>query len=151
MKMQKEWIPVWLQDPHKWRPGTKMPTFRLDQEEIKAIAAFIWQSGVQGELKTNPPGDPAKGKEAFETRGCMACHSMGEGNGQAGRYVRREPQPRRRKGQLRLPGALDSQSARAHCARTVRSRKRSHRRRLQRKRVCRTCSISSTPLPERWA
>ena len=23
MKMHKEWIPVWLQDPHKWRPGTK--------------------------------------------------------------------------------------------------------------------------------
>ena len=84
MKMHKEWLPVWLQDPHKWRPGTKMPTFRLDQDEIKAIAAFVWQSGVQGELKTNPQGDPAKGKEAFETRGCMACHSMGEGNDKQG-------------------------------------------------------------------
>jgi cytochrome c2 len=84
VKMHKEWLPVWLQDPHKWRPGTKMPTFRLDQDEIKAIAAFVWQSGVQGELKTNPQGDPAKGKEAFETRGCMACHSMGEGNDKQG-------------------------------------------------------------------
>jgi cytochrome c2 len=84
MKMRKEWIPVWLQDPHKWRPGTKMPTFRLDPDEIQAIGAYIWQSGVQGELKTNPQGDPAKGKEAFETRGCMACHSMGEGNDKQG-------------------------------------------------------------------
>jgi len=84
MKIHKEWIPVWLQDPHKWRPGTKMPTFRLDPDEIKAIGAFIWQSGVQGELKNNPQGDPAKGKEAFETRGCMACHSMGEGNDKQG-------------------------------------------------------------------
>src|SRR5581483_7160702 len=84
MKIHKEWIPVWLQDPHKWRPGTKMPTFRLDPDEIKAIGAFIWQSGVQGELKNNPQGDQAKGKEAFETRGCMACHSMGEGNDKQG-------------------------------------------------------------------
>ncbi len=84
MKMHKEWIPVWLEDPHKWRPGTKMPTFRLDQEEIHAIAAFIWQSGATGNLPSQPPGDPVKGKEAFETRGCMACHSMGEGSGRQG-------------------------------------------------------------------
>ncbi|MBZ5728105.1 MAG: cytochrome c [Acidobacteriia bacterium] len=80
MKLRKEWLPVWLKDPHAWREGTKMPTFRLDDDEIKAIAAFIWQSGVQGApLPQQKPGDPEKGKEAFETRGCMACHSMGEG------------------------------------------------------------------------
>ena len=84
MKMHKEWIPVWLEDPHKWRPGTKMPTFRLDPEEIHAIGAFIWQSGVTGNLPSQPKGDPVKGKEAFETRGCMACHSMGEGNERQG-------------------------------------------------------------------
>ena len=50
MKLRKEWIPVWLKDPHAWREGTKMPTFRLDDDEIHAIAAFIWQSGVQGTL-----------------------------------------------------------------------------------------------------
>ena len=79
MKMHKEWLPVWLKDPHAWRPGTKMPTFRLDDGEIRAVAAFIWQSGVTGDLPQQPAGDPEKGKEAFETRGCMACHSMGEG------------------------------------------------------------------------
>ena len=78
MKMHKEWLPVWIKNPHLWRPGTKMPTFRLDDGEVKAIAAFIWQSGVTGDLPHQPAGDPEKGKEAFETRGCMACHSMGE-------------------------------------------------------------------------
>src|SRR4029077_9648558 len=29
-------------------------------------------------------GDPEKGKEALETRGCMACHSMGEGGQKQG-------------------------------------------------------------------
>lgn len=84
MKIHKEWLPVWIRDPHMWRPGTKMPTFRLDDGEVKAIAAFVWQSGVTGDLKQQPPGDPAKGKESFETRGCMACHSMGEGNQKQG-------------------------------------------------------------------
>jgi cytochrome c1 len=84
MKLNKEWIPVWLKDPHAWREGTKMPTFRLDDDEIRAIAAFIWQSGVEGELPQQKPGDPEKGKEAFETRGCMACHSMGEGGTKQG-------------------------------------------------------------------
>jgi len=84
MKMHKEWLPVWIKDPHLWRPGTKMPTFRLDDGEVKAIAAFIWQSGVTGDLPHQPAGDPEKGKEAFETRGCMACHSMGEGGEKQG-------------------------------------------------------------------
>jgi cytochrome c2 len=84
MKLRKEWIPEWLKDPHAWREGTKMPSFRLDQEEIRAIAAFIWQSGVQSDLPSQKPGDPEKGREAFETRGCMACHSMGEGGQKQG-------------------------------------------------------------------
>jgi cytochrome c551/c552 len=84
MKLKKEWIPVWLKDPHGWREGTKMPTFRLDDGEIKAISAFIWQSGVTGQVAQQKPGDPEKGREAFETRGCMACHSMGEGGQKQG-------------------------------------------------------------------
>src|SRR6266478_1186460 len=84
VKMHKEWLPVWIENPNHWRPGTKMPTFRLDKDEVQAIAAFVWQSGVTGTLATNPQGDPEKGKEAFETRGCMACHSMGEGAAKEG-------------------------------------------------------------------
>ena len=84
VKLRKEWIPVWLKDPHVWREATKMPTFRLDEYEIRAIAALIWQSGVEGQLPQQKPGDPEKGREAFETRGCMACHSMGEGGQKQG-------------------------------------------------------------------
>jgi cytochrome c2 len=84
VKLRKEWIPEWLKDPHQWRPGTKMPTFRLDDGEIRAISAFLWQAGVKAELPPQKPGDAARGKEAFETRGCMACHSMGEGAAKQG-------------------------------------------------------------------
>jgi cytochrome c551/c552 len=80
VKLRKEWIPVWIKDPHEFRATTKMPTFRLQEEEIRAIAAFIWQSGVAGKLPEQAKGDAGRGKELFETRGCMACHSVGEGS-----------------------------------------------------------------------
>lgn len=85
LKLRKEWIPVWLKDPQAFRPGTKMPKFRLSEPEIQAMAAFIWQSGLDG---PKPPphaaGDALKGKELFETRGCLGCHSIGEGNNRMG-------------------------------------------------------------------
>jgi mono/diheme cytochrome c family protein len=79
VKMKKEWIPVWLENPHAYRPTTKMPAFRLDKEQREAVAAYIWQSGVQGQLPVQKPGDAARGKELLETRGCLGCHAVGEG------------------------------------------------------------------------
>jgi len=79
MKLRPEWVPVWLENPHTFRPATKMPRFRLDEDELPAVSAFIWQSGLNGQLAKQPAGDPAKGKESFQTRGCLACHSVGEG------------------------------------------------------------------------
>ena len=63
VKLRKEWIPVWLKDPHAWREGTKMPTFRLDDTEVRAISAFIWQAGVEGKAPAQKSGDPEKGKD----------------------------------------------------------------------------------------
>ncbi len=80
VKIHPDWIPVWISNPHAWRPGTRMPRFRLEDDEVKAIAAFIWQSGIDGTLPQQQPGDPVKGKESFETRGCMGCHSLDESN-----------------------------------------------------------------------
>jgi cytochrome c551/c552 len=80
MKIHKEWIPYWLKHTHEFRPTTKMPQFRLQDDEIQAIAAYIWQSGLTSpQLPKQTPGNAGHGKELFEERGCMACHSMGEG------------------------------------------------------------------------
>ncbi|MBC7911838.1 MAG: cytochrome c, partial [Pyrinomonadaceae bacterium] len=107
LKLRKEWIPVWLQDPQAFRPGTKMPTYwRLDgtshrndeggkreemtreETERKAIAAFLWQDSFEGKLPQQNSGDGAHGKELFETRGCMACHSIGpEGSANGGDFA----------------------------------------------------------------
>ena len=85
MKIRKEWIPHWLGHTHEFRPTTKMPQFRLQPGEIEVLSAFIWQSALTGPaLPAQSPGDAAHGKELVETRGCLACHSIGEGGKSVG-------------------------------------------------------------------
>ncbi|MDT7807938.1 MAG: hypothetical protein QOJ70_1751 [Acidobacteriota bacterium] len=101
LKLRKEWIPEWLKDPQAFRPGTKMPTFwylsgkpdasmgnivpvSQQDDERKAIAAYIWQSSFDGQLPAQQPGDAKHGEELFKTRGCLACHSIGEGDQKIG-------------------------------------------------------------------
>src|SRR5580704_9684449 len=45
LKLNKNWIPVWLKKPSDFRPTTKMPNFRLSDHQIQAISAYIWDSG----------------------------------------------------------------------------------------------------------
>ena len=96
LKLNKEWIPEWLRDPQTFRPATKMPTFwRLNAETVKdpradderkAIAAYLWQESFDGQMPTQAmeQGNAARGKELFETVGCMACHSIGDKDAHVG-------------------------------------------------------------------
>ena len=99
LKLRKEWIPVWLKDPQAFRPGTKMPKFwrfaentpdtpamrdKDGEAQIQAIAAYLWQDSFNGKLPEQQRGNAAHGKELFESRGCLACHSIGEGDSQIG-------------------------------------------------------------------
>ena len=80
LKLNKNWIPVWLKKPTDFRPTTKMPNFRLTDHQIQAITAYLWQSALTDSLPAQKPGNSDHGKELFETRGCLACHSIGEGD-----------------------------------------------------------------------
>ena len=101
LKLRPEWIPIWLHDPQKFREGTKMPTFwrfsdhdpeskRPDMrdadadQQIQAISAYLWQDSFNGKLPEQPRGNAGHGKELFESRGCLACHSIGEGDSKQG-------------------------------------------------------------------
>jgi cytochrome c551/c552 len=91
LKLRKEWIPVWLKEPQAFRPGTKMPTFwrfTEDKEEgeddLKAVAAYLWQQSFDGKVPAQQQGDKNHGKDLFESRGCLACHSIGEEDNKMG-------------------------------------------------------------------
>jgi cytochrome c551/c552 len=78
-KLNKNWIPVWLHKPTDYRATTKMPNFRLNDEQVRSISAFLWQSALTDVLPKAPAGNADHGKELFETRGCLACHSITDG------------------------------------------------------------------------
>ena len=80
LKLNKNWIPVWLKKPTDFRPTTRMPNFRLTDYQIQAISAYLWQTALTDSLPKQKPGNAEHGKELFETRGCLACHSIGEGS-----------------------------------------------------------------------
>jgi len=104
VKLRKEWLPVWLENPQGFRPGTKMPTFwrfgtfpenyasapgphmrdKDSAQQIQAIAAYLWQEGFDTKLPSQPQANAGHGKELFESRGCLACHSIGEGENKIG-------------------------------------------------------------------
>ncbi|HEV2837251.1 MAG TPA: c-type cytochrome [Pyrinomonadaceae bacterium] len=99
VKLRKEWVPVWLENPQGFRPGTKMPTFwrfasgedgkghmrdKDGAEQIQAIAAYLWQDSFDVKLPEQQRSDAAHGKQLFESRGCLACHSIGEGDNKIG-------------------------------------------------------------------
>lgn len=100
LKLRKEWVPVWLANPQGFRPGTKMPTFWRfaahqdnsgpnmrdadGEQQIQAIAAYLWQDSFEGKLPSQQRSDAGHGKELFETRGCLGCHSIGEEDNKIG-------------------------------------------------------------------
>ena len=84
LKLNKNWIPVWLRRPTDFRPTTKMPNFRLNDRQIQAISAYLWQTALTDPVPKHKPASASHGKELFETRGCLGCHSIGEGNQKQG-------------------------------------------------------------------
>jgi cytochrome c551/c552 len=80
LKLNKNWIPVWLKKPSAFRATTKMPDFRFTDAQIQAISAYLWQSALADPLPKRKLGSAGHGKELLDTRGCLACHSIGEGD-----------------------------------------------------------------------
>jgi len=90
-KVDPSWMVRWIENPHKFRPRTRMPNFDLKEPDAVAIAAYIWsQSKEQGDQWTKEHPLPAgfgngdtnavnKGKKLVETIGCKGCHGFADG------------------------------------------------------------------------
>ncbi|MGH7819452.1 MAG: c-type cytochrome, partial [Candidatus Binatia bacterium] len=87
-KDEPEWMVSWIQNPHEFRPRTKMPWFLFDREESIQAAAFLLKVsaeegakwlGERPEPSGVDPGNPAlvaRGKELVESVGCRGCHAF---------------------------------------------------------------------------
>lgn len=78
-KVEPAWMVEWIQNPQGYLRHTRMPNFGLSREEATAIAAYLLDRSepdppVAGRF--DPRASPEKGKELFETVGCLACHTM---------------------------------------------------------------------------
>lgn len=114
-KLYPGWLPVWLRDPKAWRPTTKMPNFfpdrepgfylfetkeeidRTNEEMVKALSAYLWQTGKAdpegplGEVEPPPSEDEiTRGRELFEAVGCQACHRVGNPSEEVARRAAEE-------------------------------------------------------------
>lgn len=101
----EQWLKEKLIDPKKEVPGTFMPSFAyLSKMEIDALVAYMKSLG--GELRTpeavnlSPPErftleQVERGKELFQTQGCIACHTIGDQGGVIGPDLTREAQRKR--------------------------------------------------------
>jgi len=90
-KVDPGWMVRWIENPHKFRPRTRMPNFELRPDDATAIAAYIWsQSKEESDKWTQDHPAPAglregdatdieKGKKLVETIGCKGCHGFADG------------------------------------------------------------------------
>jgi len=87
-KDAQEWVLKWIANPHAFRPDTRMPRYYglsnnsapedwpKNYAEIHAITHYLFAKSTPPTEFVAPPAktDPARGKELFLQKGCMACH-----------------------------------------------------------------------------
>jgi putative heme-binding domain-containing protein len=58
-------------------PGTGMPKFDLEQDELGPLVAYIQSLHNGHDLLPHPDGDKARGKSLYDSNGCAGCHKIG--------------------------------------------------------------------------
>jgi cytochrome c551/c552 len=116
LKLNKNWIPVWLKKPTDFRPTTKMPNFRLNDHQIQAISAYHLAVGIHRSAAQTQAGQRRARKRIIRNPRMPGLPLDWRRRSDEGRNVCRESVASWRKSKLRLSGALDSQRARAYAA-----------------------------------
>ena len=78
--LKAKWTPAalkkFLLGPEKHYAWIEMPNFHLNDEEAGKLAAFLLSRPGKAVEAMPAKGDPARGKQQIETRGCMNCHTI---------------------------------------------------------------------------
>lgn len=98
-KVEPGWLVRWIENPHEYRPHTKMPNFfpagseaaQHKREQATAMAAYLLKASAADSEKwleshQNPPGvnptDRAmveRGRQLADSLGCRGCHGFAKG------------------------------------------------------------------------
>jgi len=105
LRRDEQWLKENFIEPHKLVPGTFMPSFaHLSQRERNALVAYMRSLGSEPKtpeaVNLSPPerftrAQVERGKELFQTQGCIACHTVGDQGGTFGPDLTHEAQRRR--------------------------------------------------------
>lgn len=66
-------------------PGTAMPpNSSLNDFQAATIVAYLRSFAANPSLRSSLTGDPARGKELFDNKGCLSCHRVGTSGSRLG-------------------------------------------------------------------
>ncbi len=72
-------LKAFLQAPAAHFPTTRMPDFKLSDEEAGALVALLHKTATRDDAVARPAGNPTRGAMLFQSRGCLACHGNRDG------------------------------------------------------------------------
>jgi mono/diheme cytochrome c family protein len=82
-KVRRDWLFSFLQNPHRDQPETAMLQYRLGDDQVRDLTAFLLEEyntpGLSSESAAAPYQDPsavAEGRAVFLRRGCYGCHRL---------------------------------------------------------------------------
>lgn len=82
-KTTPTWVYRWIKNPKEYNPHTRMPDFKLSDEEAAAVTAYLFDVSRRSDFRfasargAYAGGNAQRGKETFEAVGCQACHVVG--------------------------------------------------------------------------
>jgi mono/diheme cytochrome c family protein len=82
-KVKPEWLQAWLRNPRMYDPGTGMPHYRFNDQQVATLSGFLL-SKTDSDLLANVHLDPATpeqivhGKGLVTDYGCASCHEIGD-------------------------------------------------------------------------
>jgi cbb3-type cytochrome oxidase cytochrome c subunit len=81
-KNSPEWVYRWLRNPKEYNQHTRMPDFKLTDEQAGAATAYLMNLSERNTLdypqKVASGGSAERGKDLVEKVGCLGCHVVGE-------------------------------------------------------------------------
>ena len=82
-KVRRDWLFSFLKDPHRVQPETAMLQYRLTDDQLRDVTAFLLEEYRSSETGAEPPPAAyqdaraiASGRATFERRGCSSCHHL---------------------------------------------------------------------------